>query len=188
MEAILIHYRLVAVALFATVDGDVTLVLAGVVAHLGLFSLPGGIIAGGAGAFIGDTVFYAVGRTNMRWIHKTRLYRRMGPRAESLLQRFGVGQLFAMRLVFGTRIATLVLCGVQGLAFWRFALFDTLSCMAWATLLGLLGFALSNRAAWLIREVKSIELAIACALVVSIILFVVLRRVFDKAAVQWFPG
>src|SRR6266480_2396626 len=130
MESILIHYRLVAVALLATVDGDVTLVLAGVVAHLGLFSLPGGIIAGGAGAFIGDTIFYAVGRTNMRWIHKTRLYRRMGPRAESLLQRFGVGQLFAMRLVFGTRIATLVLCGVQGLAFWRFARVDTLSCIA----------------------------------------------------------
>ena len=176
MESFLIHYGLAAVALLATVDGDVTLILAGVIAHLGLFSLPVGIGAGGTGAFIGDTIFYTAGRTNMRWIHKTRLYRRMGPRAESLLQRFGVGQLFAMRLVFGTRIATLVLCGVQGLAFWRFALFDTLSCMAWATLLGLLGFALSNRAAWLIREVKSVEVAAAGALVVTVIVFVIFRR------------
>ena len=176
MESFLIHYGIAAVALLATVDGDVTLVLAGVIAHLGLFSLPAGIAAGGAGAFIGDTVFYTVGRTNMRWIHKTRLYRRMGARAESLLYRFGVGQLFAMRLVFGTRIATLVLCGLQGLAFWRFALFDTLSCMAWATLLGLLGFALSNSAAWLVGEVKSVEVVVAGALIVTVLVIVGLRR------------
>ena len=187
MEPFLIHYGLAAVALLAIVDGDVTLILAGVIAHLGLFSLPAGIAAGSAGAFIGDTVFYTVGRTNRRWIQNTRLYRRMGPRAENLFRRFGVGQLFAMRLVYGTRIATLILFGVRGVTFWRFALFDSLSCMAWATLLGLLGFAMSTRAAWLIREVKSIELAVACALVVMIILVVVLRRVFDKTAVEWFP-
>jgi membrane protein DedA with SNARE-associated domain len=144
MESFLIHYGLAAVALLAIADGDVTLILAGVVAHLGLFNLPAGIAAGGAGAFIGDTVFYTVGRTNKGWIQKTRLYRRMGARAENLLNRFGLGQLFAMRLVYGTRIATLILCGVRGVPFWRFALFDTLSCMAWATLLGLLEFCLKQ--------------------------------------------
>ena len=180
MESFFIHYGLAAVALLAIMDGDVTLVLAGVVAHLGLFSLPAGIAAGGAGAFLGDSIFYTVGRTNTRWIQKTRLYRRMGPRAENLLHRFGVGQLFAMRLVFGTRIATLVLCGVRGVAFWRFALFDTLSCMAWATLLGLLGFALSDSTAWLIHEVKSVEMGAAGALVVTVLLIVILRRVRNQ--------
>jgi len=177
MESFLIHYGVLAVALLATGDGDVTLVLAGVVAHLGLFSLPAGIAAGGAGAFIGDTIFYTVGRTNARWIQKTRPYRRMGARAENLLHRLGMGQLFAMRLVFGTRIATLILCGVRGVAFWRFALFDILSCMAWATLLGLLGFALSDSAAWLVREVKRVEMVAAGALVVTVLVIVVLRRV-----------
>ena len=180
MESFLIHYGLLAVALLATADGDVTLVLAGVVAHLGLFSLPAGIAAGGAGAFIGDTIFYTVGRTNARWIQKTRPYRRMGARAENLLRSFGMGQLFAMRLVFGTRIATLTLCGVRGVAFWRFALFDALSCMAWATLLGLLGFALSDSAAWLIREVKSVEIAAAGALALTVLVIAGLRRVGDQ--------
>jgi membrane protein DedA with SNARE-associated domain len=176
MESFLIHYGLAAVALLAIVDGDVTLVLAGVVAHLGFFSLPAGIAAGSAGAFIGDTVCYTVGRTNKGWIQNTRLYRRMGPRAENLLHRFGVGQLFAMRLVYGTRIATLILFGVRGVTFWRFALFDSLSCMAWATLLGLLGFALSKSAAWLVGEVKSVEVAIAGALIVTVLVIVGLRR------------
>src|SRR5882724_12692521 len=53
MESFLIHYGLAAVALLAIIDGDVTLILAGVIAHLGLFSLPAGIAAGSAGAFIG---------------------------------------------------------------------------------------------------------------------------------------
>jgi membrane protein DedA with SNARE-associated domain len=176
MESFLIHYGLAAVALLAIVDGDVTLVLAGVVAHLGFFSLPAGIAAGSAGAFIGDTVCYTVGRTNKGWIQNTRLYRRMGPRAENLLHRFGAGQLFAMRLVYGTRIATLILFGVRGVTFWRFALFDSLSCMAWATLLGLLGFALSKSAAWLVGEVKSVEVAVAGALIVTVLVIVGLRR------------
>src|SRR6185295_14081260 len=105
MESFLIHYGLAAVALLAIVDGDVTLVLAGVVAHLGWFSLLAGIAAASAGAFVGDTIFYTVGRANKGWIQKTRLYRRMGGRAEKLFQQLGVGQLFAMRLVYGTRIA-----------------------------------------------------------------------------------
>lgn len=180
MEAFLIRYGLGAVALVATVESDVTLILAGVIAHLGLFSLPAGIAAGSGGAFIGDTILYTVGRTNTRWIQKTRLYRRMGPTAESLFDRFGVGQLFAMRLFFGTRIATVILFGVRGVSYWRFALFDFLSCVAWAILLGLLGFALSNSAAWLVGEVKNVEMWAACALVVAVLLLVVVRRIFGK--------
>src|SRR4051794_30481368 len=130
MESFLIRYGVAAVALVATVESDVTLILAGVIAHLGLFSLPAGIAAGSAGAFIGDTTFYIVGRTSTRWIQETRLYRRMGARALRLSHRFGVGQLFAMRLFFGTRIATLILFGVRRVGFWRFALFDFLSCVA----------------------------------------------------------
>jgi membrane protein DedA with SNARE-associated domain len=180
MESFLIHYGLAAVALLAIVDGDVTLVLAGVIAHLGLFSLPAGIAAGATGAFLGDAIFYSAGRANTRWIQETRLYRMMGARAESLLRRLGMGQLFAMRLVYGTRIATLILCGVRGIPFWRFTLFDTLSCMAWATLLGLLGFALSGSAVWLVREVKNVEMAAAGALVVTVLVIVVLRRVWNQ--------
>src|SRR5947207_702120 len=119
MEKFLAHYGLAAIALVATVDGDVTLVLAGVLAHLGLFNLPAGIAVGASGAFVGDTFFYTIGRTNTRWIQNTRVYGRVGARAEALLNRFGSGQLFAMRLVYGTRIATLLLCGVRRVAFWR---------------------------------------------------------------------
>jgi membrane protein DedA with SNARE-associated domain len=180
MESFLIRYGVAAVALVATVESDVTLILAGVIAHLGFFSLPAGIAAGSTGAFIGDTIVYTVGRTNTRWIQETRVYRRMGPGAESLFRRFGVGQLFAMRLFFGTRIATIILFGVRRVEFWRFALFDFLSCAAWATLLGMLGFALSNSAAWLIGEVKDVERWVACALVVTVLLFIVLRRISGK--------
>jgi len=94
-----------------------------------------------------------------------------------------------MRLVYGTRIATLILCGVRGVPFWRFALFDSLSCMAWATLLGLLGFALSNSAAWLVAEIKSVEMAAAGAFIVTVLVIVGLRRVCDQRLRRvGFPG
>jgi membrane protein DedA with SNARE-associated domain len=48
--------------------------------------------------------------------------------------------------------------------------------MVWATLLGLLGFALSNSAVWLVGEVKSVEVAVAGALIVTVLVIVGLRR------------
>ena len=90
MEEIVTRYGLFAVLVLAAVEGDVTLILAGVVSHLGIFNLLPAICVGTIGAFAGDCVWYWVGRSNSTSIRRSRLYRRMGDRAEQLARRFGV--------------------------------------------------------------------------------------------------
>src|SRR4029453_19389718 len=54
LEQFLSQYGLIALSLLATVEGDASLILAGMLAHRGVLSLPAVIIAGAAGNFVGD--------------------------------------------------------------------------------------------------------------------------------------
>ena len=57
MEALLLRFGLIMVFLGTAVEGDVTMMLAGVTAHLGLFRLAEAVAVGALGGFAGD-VFY----------------------------------------------------------------------------------------------------------------------------------
>jgi ubiquinone/menaquinone biosynthesis C-methylase UbiE len=46
IESFLSHYGLIALFLLATVEGDVSLIVGGVLAHLGILPLVGGLVSG----------------------------------------------------------------------------------------------------------------------------------------------
>jgi membrane protein DedA with SNARE-associated domain len=176
LERILIQYGLLAVLLLATVEGDLTLILAGVVAHLGMFSLGPAILAGALGNLVGDSAWYLLGRSSARVIREGRFYRRVGPTVERLAKRLGVWQLLAARVVYGTRNASMVFWGLHGLRFDRFILVDAVGCLLWCSIFGGLGFLLSNSAEWLIGEVKHIEYWLLGAVVVAAIAVFIVNR------------
>src|SRR5215216_3605759 len=62
LQELLIRYGLLAVLFGSAFEGDFTLILAGVVAHLGIFAFPLAVAAGAAGSLIGDSAWYALGR------------------------------------------------------------------------------------------------------------------------------
>ncbi len=166
MEEFIIRYGLAAIALVATVESDLVFILAGVVAHLGLFNLPTAALAGGAGAFAGDCVWFFVGRSRAGTIRNSRAYRRVGARVEGLADRFGAWQLIPARFIFETRAVSILFWGMRGLSFWRFAAIDFLGCLLAATAFGTLGYLLSGSAAWLIGEVKRVEFWLLGALLI----------------------
>ena len=122
MEDLLSRFGLLAVLVLAAVEGDISVILAGVVAHLGFFSLPAAIAVGAIGACAGDCVGFYVARKHAATIRDGRIYRRIGPTVESLAARLGVWSIIAARFVYGTRIATILFWGVQRLSFVKFAL------------------------------------------------------------------
>src|SRR5439155_11721106 len=64
VEDFLARYGLLAVFAAAAFEGDVSVVLAGVLADLGFFSLPHAVEAAWRGGFVGDTAWYVLGRLN----------------------------------------------------------------------------------------------------------------------------
>lgn len=140
MEEFVSHYGLGALFLLATVEGDASLVLAGVLVHAGLLPLAGAMGAGAAGNLLGDCAWFLAGRRLRGHIRESRLYRLVGHRIEWLAGRLGPSQLLAARVVYGTRNASMLFWGQFGLPFPRFLAVDTLGCA-----LAAVGYVLAGR-------------------------------------------
>mgnify|MGYP003289612125 FL=1 len=184
MEEILTRYGLLALFVLAAVEGDVTLILAGVVSHLGIFNLLPAICVGTVGAFAGDCVWYWVGRSRSTSIRRSWLYRRMGGGAEQLAQRFGVWEIIAARFVYGTRIASVLFWGIQQLPFVRFAALDLIGCVLWAVVFSSLGYFLSGSAAALIGDVRRIEIWLLVAVAVLVFFSLLSRYLLRRRAAE----
>jgi membrane protein DedA with SNARE-associated domain len=186
MEDLIIRFGLAAVYIGAVIEGDVTLFLCGVTAHLGLINLPLGVAVAAAGCFTGDLFWYAAGRLHSGTIKGMRAYRVVGPSVERAAARIGPWQIVVSRVVYGTRIATMVFWGVQRLPLAKFAFVGAVGCVGWAVLLGALGYAASTGAALILGEVKRVELWMLGAIAGSLLLFFAMR--LASASVRQGPG
>jgi membrane protein DedA with SNARE-associated domain len=180
LERLIIRHGLLAVFVFAMLEGDLTLILAGVSAHLGLLPLGSAIVVGVLGNFTGDTIWYLLGRLASGVIRGSRPYRRVGPTVERLAQRIGIWQVLAARFIWGTRNASMVFWGSHHMAYPRFAGVDLLGCFLACTLFAGLGFALSGSAEVLIGNVKRVEVWLLGAVVVAAIVVYVVSRLTKR--------
>lgn len=165
MEAFIARYGLLAVLVGAAVEGDVTLILAGVTAHLGLLRFPVAIGVGILGGMLADCVCYSLGRRRAAAMSNAGAYRRVAHLIERLAERLGPWEIVIARFVYGTRIASMVLWGMQRLPFGRFVVLDLLGCTLWAVVLGGLGFVFSGSVEALIGRVRRMEIWLLFALV-----------------------
>jgi membrane protein DedA with SNARE-associated domain len=156
-EQFLVDHGLVALCLLATVEGDLSMLVAGVLAHLALLPLPGAMLAGALGNLIGDSAWFALGRSHSERIRASRLYRSVGPRIERLAMKLGPWQLLAARVVYGTRNASMLFWGQLKLSPIRFLLIDALGCGLAAVGFTLLGFGLGRSTEALTGAVRRIE-------------------------------
>jgi membrane protein DedA with SNARE-associated domain len=167
LQQLLIEYGPAAVVAGAMIEGDVTVILSGVVSHLGIFPFPVAVAAGAAGNFLGDCAWFWIGRLRGSRFRSGGLYRRVGSRIEALARRFGVWQLLLARFVYGTRNASMVFWGLQGLSFGRFAAVNALGCSLGALVFASLGYLVSGSAEALLGRVRRVELWLLGAIVVG---------------------
>ncbi len=182
MEEFLARYGGVAVFLGAMLEGDLSIVMAGVVAHLGYLNLATALQTAWLGAFAGDAAWYALGRVRATAVTESGLYRRAAPSIERLVARLGDREIVLARFVYGTRIASMFFWGVRRLPFPRFAALDLVGCLLSVTCLVLLGYGLSETAVALFGHVQRVERWAVTVLAAGTILVLVGRAVGRRAA------
>ncbi len=175
MEDFIVRYGIFAIFVGAVFEGDVTLILAGVVAHMGLVGPLAGIFAGTCGALLADGAFYLAGRYGIAAIGRSEAYAHAAPVIDRLVGRLGAWQIVAARFVYGTRVASMLFWGMRGLPWRRFLPLDALACALWASALVGLGFSLSGSAAVLIGDVKKAELWLLGGLLAASMIVLALR-------------
>jgi len=180
LEQFLIEHGPTAVVIGAIVEGDMTLILSGVVAHLGVFPLLVAMAAGATGCLLGDCGWFWVGRWRGAQFRAGGLYRRVGPRIEGLARRFGVWQLLLARFVYGTKNASMVFWGLQGLSFGKFLAVDALGCCVGTLVFASLGYAVSGSAEALLGRVRRFEFWLLGAVIAGVAIVYIVHRLTKR--------
>ena len=135
----------------ATLDGflpafpsETVVITAGAFAASGSPDLPLVIAVSASGAFAGDHLSYAIGRTaGGRLLGRLRpgtRFRRTFDRAAATLERRGGLSLVVARYVPGGRTAVTLTMGTIGFSRRSFAIFDGVAALTWGTYSGLVGY------------------------------------------------
>jgi membrane protein DedA with SNARE-associated domain len=175
IQDLILRFGLGAVFLGSAVEGDFTLILAGVMAHLGYFPFPLAVAMGAMGSFLGDLAWYGLGRKRGPKFRGGGFYQRVGPRIERLARRLGPAELIAARFVYGTKAASMVFWGLHGMTLPRFVLVDAIGCILGSLVFTGLGYAVSGSATVLLGHVRRVQLWLLGALVVGVVLVVVIN-------------
>ena len=140
-------YGLIAVFFLVMIEGDITLLLAGVLAHSAFFgdhSFAQVLMVGTLGGVASDTVAYLSGRGASKSARDFRFYRAARPRIERLTNKFGALSIFLSKYIYGLRWACCVFYGVGHKPFTRFLLVSVASCFAWVFILSGAGYFFSG--------------------------------------------
>ncbi|HEX8493977.1 MAG TPA: DedA family protein [Pyrinomonadaceae bacterium] len=168
-------------------EGDITLLLAGVLAHHGAFGEYGFgqvFIVGTLGGMAGDSLAYGGGRGFEMSVRKFRFYRMAAPRIQRLVDKFGTLSIFIVKYIYGLRIAACVFYGVGKMRFPRFLLLTFSSCAAWVLVLSGLGYFFSGAITKFIGDFQDIGKYLLVIVVVGIIGFYLLERFWLSKKVE----
>jgi membrane-associated protein len=161
---------------------ETAVVTAGIIAaHDGLL-LPVVLLAAAAGAFAGDNLAYWIGRkgqgTARRWLLRGDKGQRAISWAARTLDRHGGSVLVIGRFIPGGRIAVTVGSGITNFPWRRFAIYDAVGVVTWATVNSVIGYAggkAFEHQTWLAFLV-SFAAAVLVGAVIELVRWVAARR------------
>ena len=144
LEIFLRNYGLWALFFAAALEGDLTLLLAGMLVKIGIWPLPEAWCIGALGALVGDSLYFWLGHGTARTWLTTAHGQRVMPYIERAARKYGVRSLFFARYIYGARMATMFFWGMQRLPYRGFVVLDAVNCAIWATVFGGFGYLFSS--------------------------------------------
>ncbi|MEP7273336.1 MAG: DedA family protein [Acidobacteriota bacterium] len=163
IENLIREYGLWAVFFGVMIEGDLSLLFAGVLAHYGLFSFGEAMLTGTIGGFVGDSLSYLIGYFGKQKIGNNRFYQRAKPRLEQLSARFGLYSVFLVKYVYGLRTTSAIFWGFAHMPFRRFGPLTLVSCFVWSLLLAGAGYFFSGAISVLVGHVRQLSFILLIA-------------------------
>jgi membrane-associated protein len=161
------------------IEGDITLLIAGVLAHSGFFgdySFAQLLIWGTIGGCVSDNLAYFAGRAFCEGVREVRFYRAAKPRLERLTNKFGPLSIFLSKYIYGLRWAACVFYGVGRMPYLRFLLLSFASCFLWVFVLSGAGYFFSGAVMGLIGDFQRLGKVLLVIVVVGIVGFYLTER------------
>src|ERR1700752_3028349 len=181
------QYGLYAVCILVMIEGDITLLLAGVLAHsyfFGEYSFARVLLWGTLGGCISDNLAYLAGRAFCESVREFRFYRAAKPRIERLTNKFGPSSIFLSKYIYGLRWASCVFYGVGRMPYLKFLVVSIASCFCWVFVLSGAGYFFSGAVMGLIGDFQRLGKVLLVIVIVGIIAFYITERVWLSKKVE----
>jgi membrane protein DedA with SNARE-associated domain len=184
---IIFQYGLYAVFVLAAIEGDVTLLLGGVLAHsrfFGEYSFAQVLMAGTLGGVVSDNIAYCIGRGSAKSVSNFRFYQLAQPRIQRLTDKFGPLSIFLSKYIYGLRWASCIFYGVGRMPYLRFLLYSFCSCFVWVFVLAGAGFFFSSTITNVIGDFHQLGKVLLALVLVGIVGFYLLERYWLSEKVE----
>ena len=167
------------------VPGETVLIYSGFLAYSGEVHLRRAIVTAIAGATVGDSLGYCLGRFGgITFLEKYRQHlhflSRRFDHAQALFLKHGQWAVFVGRFITGLRVFAGILAGVFRMPYLRFLFFNFTGAVSWATTFGCVGFLFGSnweRLLSFIRKLDRITLAVfVAAVAVAGVMYFLKRR------------
>ena len=140
------------------IEGETILALAAVAAHRGYLALPWVIAVAAAGGFLGDQIYFLVGRFGGdRVLARWPTLRPGAERVRQLLERYDTPLILGVRFLYGLRTVGPIAIGMSRVPWLRFAALNLVGAIVWAGLVAGIGYALGEALTRLLGDLKHIE-------------------------------
>jgi membrane protein DedA with SNARE-associated domain len=118
---------------WSILEGEMGLVMGGLLCHTGDMWVPMAIFIAGLGGFVGDQIYFYIGRYNKGYVHrKFKGQRRKFALAHLLLKKYGWPIIFVQRYMYGMRTIIPIAIGLTRYSAKSFAFINLISAWCWA--------------------------------------------------------
>lgn len=181
------HYGIYAVFALCTVEGDITLLVSGAMAHssfFGEYSFLKVFLAGTLGGMTGDTIGYWIGRLFHEKAKRYRFYQMTQPRIERLIAKFGGFAIIISKYIYGIRAGICLFYGIGKMPFPRFLILDAISCGLWVLILAGTGYFFSGAITTILGDFQTAGIVLFFVVLFGIVVFYALERYWISERVE----
>ncbi|MEJ2470214.1 MAG: DedA family protein [Desulfuromonadales bacterium] len=168
MEALIGQFGYLAILVGTFLEGETVLALGGFAAHRGYLDLAKVIVCGFLGTFIGDQLFYQIGRrhSDARFFQKPGRQARV-EKAQALIKKHRLLIILGFRFLYGMRTVTPFAIGIAGISPRLFIPLNLLGAVVWSLAVGWAGYFFGQALEGFFGELKRVEVWIMLAIAVT---------------------
>ncbi|MDE6886454.1 MAG: DedA family protein [Helicobacteraceae bacterium] len=141
---------------WSILEGELGLIFAGIASHTGHLNVFLAIFVAGLGGFVGDQIYFYIGRFNKSYIQKKFInQRRKLALAHLLLQKYGWPIIFVQRYMYGMRTIIPISIGLTRYSAVKFAIINLISAWIWAAITIVLAWYFGEKILELLKWFKN---------------------------------
>ncbi len=178
MEHLISTYGYIIIGAGTFFEGETVLLIGAFLAHQNYLNIKIVILAAFFGSFLGDQLYYFIGRTKSGFVEKKLIKsKKRIERFQLLLNKYDIFVILIFRFIYGLRTIAPFVIGMSGIPVLKFFILNLISAILWAVSIGFLGYFFGHTVEVIIGDIKRIEIIGSVVIVIIAVVFIIRRIV-----------